>query len=572
VILCADVEGYSRHMHEDEDGTLAVLKGHLEEAVGPGVARHGGRVFNTSGDGLLAEFKSAVDALNCAVEMQTEIARRNAATAGTRQLHFRVGLHLGEVVIDGDNLLGAGVIVAARLQAIAEAGGICLSDDVYRQVQGKVSFSFQDLGDQPLKNIADPTHVYRISDMPPGNGALSPRLLQPRPTERPSLAVLPFDNLSGDADQGYFSDGITNDLITDLSRFPDIGVIASHSVFTYKNRVVDIEVVARELGVRYVVEGSVQRSVGTVRINAQLIDARDNRHLWSERYIRDLADLFVLQDEIVRGIAAVVVARVEISELEYALRKPTDNLAAYDHYLRGKAVWIEWTPESNQQAQEHFRSAIRLDPKFASAYSALSYVLIQSALGGWAEADGETLQQAYKLAERAVALGRLDFEAYAQLGMASLYCRDFNRCLASYDKAFELNPNSADLLAEMADALVHVGRTAEGVEKIAQAKRLNPICPDWYDWVLGIAAFHDGRYDDALAALQNVHDRSNFLRSDLVAIYVRLGRMEEAKSVAAEMLKRQPDYRLATERLRPFKDLKVLQRFIADLQEAGLKE
>lgn len=571
-ILCADVEGYSRHIFEDEVGTLAALKNHLHELIEPRVSQHGGRVFNTSGDGFLAEFRSAVDALTCAYEIQTEVARRNAAAPGMCQILFRMGLNLGEVVIEGDDLMGTGVIVAARLQAMAHAGSICLSDDVYRQVQGKVRFGFEDLGLQPLKNIVDPTHVFRVAGMTSQRGARSPRPLASLTTDRPTLAVLPFDNLSGDADQGYFSDGITNDLITDLSRFPDMGVIASHSVFTYKGKAVEIEAVARELGVRYIVEGSVQRSGSTVRINAQLIDALENRHLWSERYERDLTDLFAIQDEIARGIAAVVVARVEISELDHALRKPTESLAAYDHYLRGKAVWYEWTPQANQQAQDHFRAAIGLDAKFARAHCALSYMLIQAALGGWTQAPAEAMQQAYALAERATNLDRMDFETHAQLGMASLYCRNFSRCIVSYEKALELNPNSSDVLAEMADALVHVGRTAEGVERIAQAKRLNPLCPDWYDWILGIAAFHDGRYEDALATLQSMHDRSNFLRSDLVAAYVRLGRMEEAKSVVAEMLKHQPDYRLSTERLRPFKDPKVLQRFITDLREAGLPD
>jgi adenylate cyclase len=568
-ILCADVEAYSRHIQEDEIGTLSAIQSHFDELIEPRIGRHGGRVFNVTGEGLLAEFGSAVDALNCAVEIQTEIARRNAAMPTLRQIQFRMGLNLGEVVIEGSDLLGAGVIVASRLQAMAEAGGICLSEDMYRQVQGKVGFSFEDLGLQSLKNMARRMHLFRIADITP---AASSRLPVASPPDRPTLAVLPFDNLSGDADQGYFSDGITNDLITDLSRFPDMGVIASHSVFTYKGRPVELEVVARELGVQYLVEGSVQRSGGRVRINAQLIDAVDSRHLWSERYERDLTDLFAIQDEIARRIAAIVVVRVERSELDHALREPTGSLLAYDHYLRGKAVWYEWTCDANRQAQDHFRTAIALDGNFARAHGALSFMLIQCALGGWTTAPQEALREAYDLAERAIALDRMDFEIHAQLGFASLYCHDFCRSIAAYEKALELNPNSSDVLAEMADALVHVGRTAEGVEKIEQAKRLNPFCPDWYDWILGIAAFHDGRYEDALAAFQSMHDRSNFLRSDLVATYVRLGRLDEARSLAAEMMKRQPNYRLATERLRPFKDPDVLQRFIADLKETGLPD
>jgi adenylate cyclase len=570
-ILFADVEGYTRHVREDEVGTLDLVKSRLKELIEPEIARHGGRVFKTAGDGVFAEFISAVEALTCAVNIQNAMVRRNAETPDERQIRFRIGLNLGEVVIDGRDVFGEGVILAESLQGIAEVSGICVSDDVYRQVQGKVSVGFEDIGDQALKNVAGLTHVFRVG---PPETRLAPRPFEPvRPTPvGPTLAVLPFDNLSDDVDQGYFSDGITNDLITDLSRFPDLGVIASHSVFAYKGKAVDIATIARELGVRYLVEGSVQRSGETVRINAQLIDALTARHLWGERYKRSLNDLFAVQDEIVRSIVPIVAARVEISELEHSLRKPTDSLSAYDHYLRAKEVWFRWTEEANRQAQRHLRAAIRLDGKFARAYNALSYVLIQSALGGWTDTPEQMLQQARDLAERAMALGPSDFENHAQLAMACLYVRDFGRCIAFYEKALELNPNSADLLAEMADALVHVGRTAEGVVRIAQAKRLNPIYPDWYDWVLGIAAFNDGRYEDALAAFMRLDDHSNFLRADLVAAYVRLGRMEEARAVAAEMVRLQPNYRLATERLRPFSDVRILQAFVADLRQAGLPD
>jgi adenylate cyclase len=570
-ILSADVEGYTRHVREDEVGTLALVKGHLKDLIEPEIARHGGRVFKTAGDGVFAEFISAVEALNCAVDIQKALVRRNVEAPDARQIKFRMGLNLGEVVIEGGEVFGVGVIVAERVQGMAEASGICVSDDVYRQVHGKVNVGFEDLGEQPLKNIAELTRVFRVG--PPDAGRTHRPLKRlTMTTAGPMLAVLPFDNLSGDVDQGYFSDGITNDLITDLSRFPDLGVIASHSVFAYKGKSIDIAVIARELGVRYLVEGSVQRSGATVRINVQLIDGPTGRHLWGERYKRDLSDLFAVQDEIVRGIVAIVAARVEISELEQALRKPTESLAAYDHYLRGKEQWFRWTAEANQRAQQHFRAAIDLDAKFGRAYNALSYVLIQSVLGGWTEAPEQALRQARELAEQAVALGPSDFENHAQLAMACLYNRDFVRSIAFYEKALELNPNSADLLAEMADALVHVGRTAEGVAMIALAKRLNPICPDWYDWVVGIAALHDGRYEDALAAFMRLDDHSNSLRADLAATYVRLGRMEEAKALAAEMLRLQPNYRLATERLRPFKDPHVLQGFIDDLRQAGLPD
>lgn len=569
-IISADVAGYSLHVHENELETLAAFKGHLNNLIEPMVVHHGGRVFNIAGDGVFAEFPSAVAAVACAVEIQGEMARCNSDPSAGRQLEFRIGVNLGEVVFEDKDVLGEGVIIAARLQSLASPNSICVSEDIYRQVYGKLDIEFEDLGNCTLKNIPGSTRVFRVGPTPDDSSRHFETRRIVRPDPSPMLAVLPFDNLSGDPDQGYFSDGITNDLITDLSRFPDLGVIASHSVFTYKGKAIKTDVVARELSVQYVVEGSVQRADQIVRINAQLVDAPTGRHLWSERYKHDLKELFSIQDEIVKHIAAIVVAHVEISELERAVRKPTASLAAYDHYLRGKDAWYGWTLESNAKAQAHFKKALELDPNFSRAYNGLSYMLIQSALGGWSEAPAEALNEARALAERAVALGPSDFENLAQLALACLYCRQFARSIASYERALQLNRNSADLLAEMADALVHVGRTAEGVAMIEQAKRLNPICPDWYDWILGIAAFHEGRYEQALAAFTRLGDHSNFLRSDLVATYVRLGRMAEARALAVDMMKLQPNYSVATERLRPFKDPAVLDNLIADLRLAGL--
>lgn len=388
----------------------------------------------------------------------------------------------------------------------------------------------------------------------------------------PAIVVMPFFNVGSDPEQQYFSDGITNDLTTDLSRFPVFRVIASHSAFALRGKPIDVATIARELGVHYVVEGSVQRLGRQIRINAQLIDATTGHHLWSERYNRGLRSLFELQDEIVRSIVATVAVRVERSERERALRKPTKNLEAYDYYLRGQGYWYEWTREANQQAQELFRTAIGLDRTFGRAYSALSYVLIQAALSSWTAAPGDAIREALDLAQEAVALEPSDFENHGSLGFACLYSRDFDRSLACYERALELNPNGADLLADMADALAHIGRTAEAVEKIAQAKELNPISPDWYDWVLGIAAYHDARYEEAHAALMRVGNPPNYLRRHLVATLVCLDRLETAQGVVREMLKQQPDYRLAVEALTPYRDPAVLDSFIGHLRRAGLPD
>lgn len=572
-ILLMDVAGYSRLVSEDEAATLAALRGHLKQLIRPEIAEHDGRVVKTTGDGLLAEFASAVQAVCCALKIQREMVGRNDGTAEGRRLQFRIGINLAEVVFEDGDVFGDGVNVAARLESLAEPNGICLSDDVYRHVRGKVGAEFENLGLQTLKGIADPIRVYRTGASGKPSGAL-PQTIEPARSlsQIPWVAVLPFDNLSGDPEQGYFSDGITNDLITDLSKFSELAVIASHSVFTYKGKPVRVDVIARDLGVRYVVEGSVQRGGDTVRINVQLIDANSGIHLWSERYKRPLGDLFQLYDEIIDRLVATLVARVEMSERERALRKPTESLEAYDHCLRGKELWYRWEKTANQAAQEHFRQAIALDPNFAQAYRNLSYILIQACCGGWVDNAEATIKQARELAERAVALGPADFENYGQLAFAALYCRDFDRSLANYRKAIELNPNSPDLLADMADALIHVGKTAEGVAMIGQAKKLNPLSSDWYDWVLGIAAFFDERYEEALDALRRVGNSSCFLRCDLVATLVRLGRMDEARAIAHELLEDQPNFRVTQGTLTPFKDPQVLQRFIADLRLAGLPE
>jgi adenylate cyclase len=571
-ILLMDIAGYSHLVSEDEEGTLAAFKLHLKELVRPEIAQCEGRVVKMTGDGLLVEFGSAVQAVNCALKIQAGMIGRNSVAPIHRRLQFRIGINLGEVVFEDGDVFGDGVNIAARIESLAKPGGLCLSDDVYRHVRGKVRAEFEYLGFHTLKGIAEPIRVFSATAATNDSTKLLPQASEPPQSlsQVPWVAILPFDNLSGDPEQGYFSDGITNDLITDLSRFSELAVIASHSVFTYKGKPVKIDAVARDLGVRYVVEGSVQRGGNTVRINVQLIDAVNGIHLWAERYKRPLNDLFDLYDEIVNRLVTTLVMRVELSERERALRKPTESLEAYDHCLRGKELWYRWEKEANQIAQDHFRKAIALDPSFAQAYRNLSYVVVQSCLGGWADSPEAAIRQALEMAQKAVALGPADFENYGQLGFSLLYCRSFHKSLGSYQKAVDLNPNSADLLADMADALIHVGRTAEGVAMIDRAKHLNPLCSDWYDWVLGIAAFHDGRFEEALAALSRVENSSSFLRCDLVATYVRLGRLEEARAVVKEILNDQPTFRLTLWVLTPFKDQNVLQRFVADLQLAGL--
>jgi TolB-like protein/Tfp pilus assembly protein PilF len=385
----------------------------------------------------------------------------------------------------------------------------------------------------------------------------------------PSIAVLPFDNLSGDSERGYFSDGITNDVITDLSKYSELFVIASHTVFTYKGRHSKVQEIGRELGVRYLVEGSVQRADDRVRINVQLIEASSGRHLWAERYDRPMQDVFRLQDEIVQTIVGTLVGRVSISERQRALGSRPDSLEAYDIYLRGRAAWHEWTKDANQEAERLFAKAIELAPNFAHVYGYLSYTLVQALLGGWAEAP-EVLPRACELAQKAVALGPSDSDNYWSLGVALLHSREFETGMAAFERAVELNPNNPNLLVDMADALVYVGRPEEATAHIERAMRLNPIHPDNYLWSLGFALYHAGRCAESVSALARMSDPPNLVRRHLAANYVQLGRLADAQRVAAEFLLREPGYRLEQEKAWPFRDPKVAEAFMADLRRAGL--
>jgi adenylate cyclase len=574
-LLVADAVGYSGRMHEDETATHHLVMADLATLLAPSVREHGGRVVKTTGDGLLAEFSSVVDCVQCAVQIQEAVASRRSAGPEEGRLLYRIGINLGDIIVEPDDIYGDGVNVAMRLQGLAEPGGILLSGDAYRHVKGKLSAGFEDLGEQTVKGITDPVRAYRVllSGLVSAGKwatAVAPRSLG---SSMPSIIVLPFDNLSGDVSQGYFSDGITNDIITDLSKYSELFVIASHTAFAYKGKHVKVQDIGRDLGVRYLVEGSVQRAGDRVRINAQLIESSSGRHLWAERYDRPMQDVFRLQDEIVQTIVGTLVGQVSRSERQRALRSPTDSptdsLEAYDIYLRARAAWHDWTKESNERARQLFAKAIELDPTFAHAYGYLSYALIQAMLVGW-EQTPDLLQQACELAQKAVALGPSDSDNYWSMAVAYLYSREFEKGMAAFDRAVELNPNNPNLLVDMAEALVYIGRADEAVVQIERAMRLNPIHPDFYLWTFGIALYHAGRYAEALASLAKISDPANAVRRHLAATYVRLGRMAEARRVAAELLLDDPSYAVDRERAWPYRDVAVLEAFMADLRSAGL--
>src|SRR5262245_42447158 len=404
-ILAADVAGYSRLTGIDEEGTHIRLREHLRVVFDPSIAEHRGRIVKTTGDGMLAEFRSVVDAVRCAVHVQRGMAERNEGVPPDERIEFRIGINLGDIILDAGDIFGDGVNVAARLEGVAEPGGICLSDDAHRQVRGKLDIAFEDAGEQRLKNIASPVRIYRVR---PAGAAATPRPVGALP-DKPSIAVLPFQNLSGDPEQEYFADGTVEDIVTALSRFRNLFVISRNSSFTYKGHAVDVKQVGRELGVRYVLEGSVRKAANRVRITGQLIDATTGAHLWADHFDGNLDDIFNLQDQVTASVVSAVAPKVEQAEIDRAKRKPTESLAAYDHYLRGiAALGSGASREDISEALRSFYKAIELDPDFASPYGMAALCYVPRKVNAWMDDRLKEVAEATRLAQRAIDLGRED--------------------------------------------------------------------------------------------------------------------------------------------------------------------
>src|SRR6266568_3835742 len=412
-ILAADVAGYSRLMGGDEEGTLVQLKAHRSALVDPKITEHRGRIVKTTGDGVLVEFSSVVDAVRCAVDVQRGMAERNAGVPQEKRIEFRIGINLGDIIIDGGDIFGDGVNVAARLEGIAEPGNICISDDAYRHVRDKVDVPFEDAGEQSLKNIARPVRAYRVW-ISGAESRVRPALALP---DKPSIAVLPFHNMSGDPEQEYFADGIVEDIITALSRFKSLFVIARNSSFTYKGRAVDVKQVGRELGVRYILEGSVRKAANRVRITGQLIDSATNAHLWADRFDGALEDIFDLQDQVTASVVGAIGPQLEQAEIERAKRKPTESLDAYDYFLRSMAGVHQFTRDANNDALRLFNKAIELDPEFAAAYGAAARCYAQRIANGWMVDRAREIAEADRLARRGAQLGKDDAVALCGAGL-----------------------------------------------------------------------------------------------------------------------------------------------------------
>ena len=559
-ILAADVVGFSRLMETDEAGTLAALKARRNEILQPLVARAHGRVFKVTGDGVLVEFASAVNAVHFAMDLQEAMTAANSAESEGRQIVLRIGVNLGDVMVEGSDLYGDGVNIAARLEALAEPGSVLISGTVYDYVRNKVKIGFRDLGFQSLKNIAEPVRIYRLSS----TATVAVEGAKPS-VDRPSVAVLPFTNMSGDPDQEYFSDGITEEIITELSRSRDLLVIARNSSFRYRGGATDVKQIGRELGAHYVVEGSVRKAANRVRVTAQLIEAASGTHLWAERYDRDLEHILTVQDEVGASIVATLIGRLVASGAEQTRRKPPQLWAAYDYFLQGREQLQRFEPGA---AAALLRRAIELDPGYAQAYSWLA----NSLYGLYTDQGrGEDLEEGLRVAQKAVALDPVDSCSHCALAMIYSLMREFDLAGIHYDRAVSLNPNDVNSSTMRGIWLAYVGRGEEALRSMDADLRRDPFPPIWYWECRAVAFFQVRRYAEAIEAYQHMDRLHWWSHCYVAACYAHLGMAELASRAAAEVLRLKPDFSIRdVERAEYWRDPADLEHLQVGLRKTGL--
>jgi len=553
-ILAADVAGYSRLMGEDEEGTLAALRAVRRELADPKIAEHRGRIVKTTGDGLLAEFASVVDAVRCAVELQREMIARNTAAPAERRIEFRMGINVGDIIIEDGDIFGDGVNIAARLEALAEPGGICLSAAAHEQVRDRLDLAFDDLGEQQVKNITRPVRTDAVVLGAPSRAALPAGAPPPLP-DKPSIAVLPFQNMSGDREQEYFADGMVEEIITALSRIRWLFVIARNSSFTYKGQAVDVKRIGRELGVRYVLEGSVRKGGNRVRVTAQLIDATNATHVWDDRYDRDLSDIFAVQDEITASVAAVIEPALAAAEQQRVLRKPPERLDAWEACQRGFWHFHRYAAEENRVALDFFRRAIELDPNFAPArygYAlALQWDIWHFSSRPFLEVQGAAREEAM----RAVSLDDKDAMAHAVLAHMMMWGGEWEEAIAQARTAFALNPNSAFVISMLGCVLGFGGHREEALERLRRAMRASPHDPLIWLWTLwsGSVQFYARDFAAALETLRELirlRPSAWWMYEVAAGALAFLGRPDEARDMLRRM-PAQPPEQLARFRQRP---------------------
>ena len=538
-VMALDVAEYSRLMSEDESGTFIALKTRRKQILEPLVARHRGRVVKLMGDGALVEFASALAAVECAVAMQRQMSEANAGAPDSRCIHTRIGINLGDVIAESGDLFGDGVNIAARLQALAEPGGICVSAKIHDEVGRKLDLDYEELGPQNLRNIPKQIRVFRIRLDGAPTGA---KTAERRAAVKPSIVVLPLTNMSGDPEQEFFADGLTEDIITELSRFHALFVISRNSAFKYKNTAFNVQKVAKELGVQYVVEGSVRRIGNHLRVTVQLIDAETDRHIWAERYDRQLEDVFAIQDEISSAIVATLAGRVEAAARDRAQRKQTSNMAAYECVLAGKRLHHRSTREDNVAALLLLDRALELDPKYAHAHGWRACTLGQAWSYGWCVDRDATWNMVAEALDTALALDDNDSDVHRILAALNLVRGDHDKAVYHQERALGLNPNDDLVVVQQGEILTWLGRPEEGVEWILKAMRLNPYHPERFWNHLGRAYFAARRYADAVQAFSRITAPDAYHHAFMAAAHAQLGHEAEARSHVQEVLQRQPEF------------------------------
>ena len=572
-ILAADVAGYSRLMGDDEEGTLAQLMAHRRALVDPKIEEHRGRIVKTTGDGMLVEFASVVDAVRCAVDIQRGMSERNAEAAVGKRIEFRIGINVGDIIIEGDDIFGDGVNVAARLEALAEAGGICVSERVQEDAQGKLDVAFEDIGEQQLKNIARPVRAYRVQL---GALAATPRASLALP-DKPSIAVLPFDNMSGDAEQEYLADGIVEAITAALSRIKSFFVIARNSAFTYKKRATNVRDIGKELGVAYLLEGSVQKAGNRLRITVQLIETEGGAHVWTGRYDGTLDDIFDLQDRITEQVAGALQPSIRIAEVERSRRKRPQDLGAYDYAMRAMPhVWA-LEKEESEKALELLDKALAVDPEYPLALSLAGWCHAQRSVYTWTDDIAESQVLARTLAERAAELSGDDPLILAVLGAVHTFIRNHGTARILLERAVAIDSNAAWAWSRLGWLDNYSDRSEAAIEKFERSMRLSPLDPMNFNNYIGIGSAHEvaQKYDEAIGFYRRgLEERPHafWIYRNLASSLSGAGRMEEAKEAYAHMIRAYPDLTVPKLRQAMVFTPAALDRMVANLTKLGLPD
>jgi TolB-like protein/class 3 adenylate cyclase len=576
-IFFADVVGYTRMMEADEEATYDEIEKYIS-TFKKDCKRFDGKMLNVWGDGIFAVFDNVVGAVRCALKFQEAAESRNQSMPEDQAIKFRIGIHLGDVTKDSGNYFGASVNIASRLESLANPGGICVSRAIYDQVKNKFECGFEYLGPQKLKNVNDEIDAYFIHKEV-HEVVMSPSLrVAPVPSstkkgdhqERTSLVVLPFKNISGDPSEDYFSDGISEDIITSLSKFHSLFVIARGSAFTYKDKSISTQQVVRDLGVRYVTEGSIRRSGDKVRISVQLTDGKTGQTIWGEHYDRKLDDVFAVQDEITEYIVGATAVQIETAERQRVRQNLPSDMEAYSLVLQGQQHLFRYTRKDNHTARQLYEAAQGADPRYARAIAAVSRTLNIDWRYSWSESQEDMLDRALDLAQEAISLDSTDARAYSELGFVHLYRKENHLAINAYKRAMSLNPNDADVMSDMADALAHSGGSEDAIELLSRAMLLNPFYPDQYLWHLGGAYFNLKRYDESIESIMRMNNPAEGRRL-LAASYAHLGQQKKAKEQADLVLSVHPNFSLENwAQVQPDNQAQDLEHFVEGLKKAGL--